>query len=534
MSRASAKRTKAKKAGQTARRETKPAPSRWWPALAAGVLIAAVAGAYANSFSGVFLFDDDWTILQNTSIRSLDIWNSLTGSRRPVVNLSLAVNYAVGGLEVWGYHAFNLGVHILSTLTLFGLIRRTLIGLKRNPDLARSATSIAAIVAGLWAIHPLQTQSVTYIIQRGESLMGLFYLLTLYCVQRSMGSRRAGAWQVAAVLACAAGMGSKAVMVTAPLIVLLYDRTFGAGTFRDALRQRWPLYIGLACTWAVLVGCGVVGGVLLPSAGARGNVGFAVREVTPLQYVLSQPEVIVHYLELCVWPARLCLDYAWPVADSMLRISVFGLFLLLLLMVTAWATWRRPAWGFVGAWFFVILAPTSSIIPIKDLAFEHRMYLPIASVVIVLVMATRSVLVRVPKNGHSVRSPRGAIGGLLLAVVVSLFVCRTADRNRDYQSEARMWQSVVAARPSARAHNNLAKSLKNEGQYAEAVEHCRAAIKLGPNLRPRAQQSRHFVGPTGATRRSRCCLSGGDPVESPIRPGPQQPGVGAGRPGTCG
>ena len=151
-----------------------PAPSR----LLALVIIAAALLAYYNSFSGVFLFDGTTTIVRNQSIRQLgDVWNVLTSSRRPVVNLSLAVNYALHELDVWGYHAFNLTVHVLAGLTLYGIIRRTLLLPMLRQRYGESATWFALAASLIWVVHPLQTESVTYVIQRAESMMGLFYLL---------------------------------------------------------------------------------------------------------------------------------------------------------------------------------------------------------------------------------------------------------------------------------------------------------------------------------------------------------------------
>ena len=180
-----------------------------------------------------------------------------TVSGRPVLNLSLALNYAVSGCDVRGYHVTNLAIHLAAALLLFGIVRRTLPrfrGCGGGQQLARLqlATPLALAIALLWAVHPLQTESVTYIVQRAESLMGLFYLLTLYCFLRGAGSARAIFWYAGSVLACLLGMATKEVMVSAPLVVLLYDRTFLAGSFREAWRRRWAYYLALAATWLLL------------------------------------------------------------------------------------------------------------------------------------------------------------------------------------------------------------------------------------------------------------------------------------------
>ena len=175
-----------------------------------------------------------------------------------MVNLSLAINYALGGMATWGYHALNLAIHILAGLTLFGVVRRTLLQPSLLTRFGQAALSLALAVAVIWTIHPLQTEAVTYIAQRAESLMGLFYLLTVYCFIRGTESETPGIWYKLSVAACLLGMASKEVMISAPLMVLLYDRTFVGGSFRQAWERRRPLYMGLFGTW-LLLGYLVVG-----------------------------------------------------------------------------------------------------------------------------------------------------------------------------------------------------------------------------------------------------------------------------------
>ncbi len=229
-------------------------------ALAAGLLVLATAAAFSSSFAGAFVFDDEYAITENPSIRQLwPIWPTLSPPRhgetvtgRPLLNFSLAINYAISGEGVWSYHAANLAIHVLAALLLFGVVRRTLLLPTMRDRWGGAALPLALIIALLWAVHPLQTESVTYIVQRAESLMGLFYLLTLYCFIRGAGSARGVYWYVGSVSACLSGMAVKEVMISAPLIVLLYDRTFCAGSFRGALRHRDGYYLGLAGTWALL------------------------------------------------------------------------------------------------------------------------------------------------------------------------------------------------------------------------------------------------------------------------------------------
>lgn len=467
------------------------------------ILCALVAGsglvAYANSLAGVFVLDDMAHIVDNFRIRALSPIGDLLATRRPLVTLSLAVNYALGELNPWGYHLFNVCIHLLAAMTLFGVVRRTLLTARLRDRYGAASAWIAAAVALIWTVHPLQTQSVTYVIQRGESLMGLFYLLTLYCLIRgatamdsvddgmsrgrhgrtTAASKHDRAWYVAAIIACALGMGSKAVMVTAPIVVLLFDRVFLAASWRSVLHRRWGLYVGLAATWMVLVACGVVRGVF-QSAGAA-TVGLGVHGVSPVDYALTQPSVIRHYLKLCFLPSPLCLDYGWPIVRSIPQAAGSLVGLIALLAMTLWALRRKPALGFVAFWFFAILAPTSSFIPIRDAAFEHRMYLPLAAVTLLVVIGAYHGLLHLRERGVLPIAGVQVIAATAVLCVAGALTYQTIRRNRDYHSQKHMWENVLAQRPdNARAWNNYAGSLSEEGDLDGAIDAARKSLELDP------------------------------------------------------
>jgi len=206
------------------------------------VLIFSVVLVYYESFLGVFIFDDYIWIVDNENIKSF--WTSLLYSSRPLTGLTLHFNYLVGGLKAADYHAFNLLVHIASVLLLFGLLCRTsgLPGLKDK--IGHDAKLLAGIVSLIWGIHPIQTESVTYIVQRSESLMGMFYLLTLYCFVRGLTlQNNNNRWFLWGIISCSLGMLCKPVMVTAPLVVILYDRTFISGSLSEAFKEHKREYL---------------------------------------------------------------------------------------------------------------------------------------------------------------------------------------------------------------------------------------------------------------------------------------------------
>jgi tetratricopeptide (TPR) repeat protein len=447
-------------------------PERYVPWL----IVAVGLVAYFNTFHNEFIFDDQGYIVENPHIRKL--WpptDILWHSTRPVVNFTFAVNYSLGKLNPWGYHVGNLAIHLTAGLLLYGIVRRSMQSPRLQWKHARLASWLAGIVALLWVVHPLQTESVSYTWQRCESLVGLFYLLTLYGVIRGHDSRRAVAWGAVSVVSCALGMATKEVMVTAPVVVLLYDRVFLAASWQEIGRRRWGLYVGLAATWLLLV-------ALLHRGTTSQEIWIPTADVTyrgiqPHEYLLTQSGVIMHYLRQAMWPNKLCLDYgtSWPVARSAVEVwpsltAVAGM-----LLGTAWACWRHPAVGFLGAAFFLMLAPTSSFVPITDVVFEHRMYLPLAAVIVLGTVVGVEILDRLPVPPR-VRNWGAVSAAALLACTLVLL---TMKRNEDYQSELTIWRDTVQKRPeNARAHYNLGVALSDRGHREEAIPQYEAAVQI--------------------------------------------------------
>ncbi|MEO6876250.1 MAG: hypothetical protein ABI222_15655, partial [Opitutaceae bacterium] len=357
-------------------------------ALAGGTLVLAVVAAYANSWNAPFVFDDFMAITQNPTIRHLDRLGDVlsspafaTGSTgRPMVSLSLALNYAVGGYDVKGYHLANTLIHAVAALALFGLMRRTLLRPVMREKFGAAALPLAFAIALLWALHPLQTESVTFVIQRSESLMGMFYLLTLYGFIRAVESASPRRWQIFTVIVCLVGMATKEVMVSAPVLVLLYDRTFVAGSFGRAWQQRRTFYLSLAATWLLLA-------YTVIAAGQRGGAAGFGRGVSSWDYALTQCHAIILYLRLAFWPSPLVVDYGTTIVQSLGEVWWQALLLIGLVAGTCFALVRRPAVGFAGVWFFALLAPSSSVVPlITQTMAEHRMYLSLAAVIGLVVL----------------------------------------------------------------------------------------------------------------------------------------------------
>ena len=445
-------------------------------------LVLAALVAYANSFSVPFLYDDISSILENPSIRHL--WPlgpvlapppEVTSTGRPLVNFSLAANYALGGTTVWGYHLFNLAIHLLAGLVLFGVVRRTLLLPALRSRYSGVATELGLAVAAIWLLHPLQVEAVTYVVQRAESMMGLFYLLTLYCFiraiessavddQQSDGGKGAsrGFWSLASIFCCLLGMATKEVMVSAPLILFLYDRTFAAGTFGAAWRRRWRLYLGLGATWLLL-------GALVLGAGGDRNGAFSYEiGLSWPAYWLTQVEAVPHYLRLSFWPHPLIFEYGFFWIRNWLEVAPYVPVMMGLIAGTAIALWRAPAAGFLGVWFLAILAPTSLLPGTSQMIVEHRMYLALVPVVTALVFA-----------GYALLGNRRLVvfGALAMALGVT-----TWRRNQDFRTELAIWSDTVAKRPEcAFAHDSLGGALVDANRIPEGLAQFREAIRLKPD-----------------------------------------------------
>lgn len=435
-------------------------------AIRAAIIVLAGTVVYANSLSAPFIFDDQTAIIENAQIRRLwPLTVPLSPPRetpvagRPIANLTFAINYAIGGLDVRGYRLTNLAVHVLAALTLFGLMRRTLRLGSLAPAFGAHTTNLAWIAALMWMLHPLQTETIDYVTQRTESLMGLCYLLTLYCSVRALDGRH-GRWQAAAVIACATGMACKESMVTAPVIVVLFDSVFVA---RAVLRKthRARLYVGLACTWAVLAG--------LMASEPRTTVGFDTN-VSGWTYLLNQAPILLTYLRLTFWPRNLVLDYGIPqpltLADVWLpMIAVIALAIVVVVLLA-----RRPQAGFLGAWYFITLAPTSSIIPIAtEVGADRRMYLPLAGLVVLGVLGTyRAWMLRATPS-------RQAVGLAAALGVCVLLSAATIQRNREYESKLSILQTTVDRRPHPRSYLMLGSTLLEAGRRQEAMPYLERA-----------------------------------------------------------
>lgn len=454
----------------------------WVPALGTTlILTVAVCSVYAGAIHAPFIFDDRPAILDNPSIRRL--WPPIGTAaepgplnppllsptlRRPLPNLTFALNYRFGAFDPAGYHLVNLFVHVLAAAVLAAIVRGTL----RLPYFGMSdqvAWALSTVVALLWALHPLGSEAVVYVTQRTEQLMALGYLTALWASLRywlapSSAARRA--WVLVAGLASVCGMASKEAMISAPLTILLCERTFLVDSLR-ACRRSWPLYASLALGWITLL-------VLLQTAGI-GGLHDARHQLPVVVWWVTQVKNVLLYLRLAVWPWPLAIHYtpdylrtvgeAWPwvCAVGVLAAGVITL------------VWRRPAARFAVLAAVLAVGPTMVVPLPKMMAAERRMYLPLAGLVALAVVGVyRAVVAR--RSPAALRS-----AGLAAAVVVAGYAVLTAQRVATYRTAVAIWQDSVLVQPNdAMSHYNLGVALLEEEQLAAAIRSFERAVQIDP------------------------------------------------------
>ena len=467
---------------RSSRRRGRPAqtsrPARralpWWlPVL---LIVGAGTFAYANSFSSPFIFDDELAIERNPELhqwpdvarvlRSAPAESPLAG--RPFVSLTFALNSAVGGLDVRGYRVANLAIHVACALLLFGLTKRTVAA----TPLAESAQAMALASSLVWVVHPLTSEVVDYLTQRTESTMALFALTTLYASVRARSAQHPWRWQTLAAGACALGMTCKETMVVVPVLVVLYDRVFVFASLGEAFRVRGRFYAALAAGWLVLA-------ALMWSTPRTMGSGFASTHVSSWHYLLNQTVLITRYLRLTAWPRDLVLYYGWASPTTLAAVWPYAVFVVMLAAATIVALRRLPAAGFLGAWVFITLSPTSSVVPIgSEVGAERRMYLPLAALVVLLVLCARWLAGRwLPLAPRQ----RTVLAAVAVATCVAVLGWRTQARTREYASALTMARTVYERWPSGGAAHMLGTELGEAGYRDEAIAYLRqAAIDFAP------------------------------------------------------
>ncbi len=459
-----------------------------YPAL---IIIAGIA-AYSNSFCCSFHFDDFPNIVCNPAIWELPDWKAwmFFNPYRPVAFFTFALNYHFGLLDVFGYHLVNLTIHLLNALLLWKLIRLIFSSpyLAKHP-LAASAGSIAFYTALLFTLHPLMTESVTYIVQRLVSLASMFCLLSLVLFTKGLLSLRPSlriGFLLGAGFSALLGFFTKETAWSLPLLMLMLYFFF---FFRPDESKRFPGRVLLIVMFAVLIlvaGAAIGSGKyfhLIPPR--EGHPYF----ITPASYYYTQVNVIFTYLRLIFLPVNQTLDYNYPVTLSLANphvlVKLAGL--IILISAAAWLYNKERMVSFGLLWFFITIAP-QCLVPRSNFIFEHRVYLSAAGIILVWVILFYYLFGRVSLVRKSLRPGISAhrqavlsLAGLLLLLQCGVLGWMTRERNKVWTDEYTLWSDCLRKAPgSARAMVNLGGEQLSRREYTAAIGNFTRAIVIFP------------------------------------------------------
>ncbi len=477
------------------------------------MILAVTLLTYINTLDYPFQFDDLHRIVGNSSIRSFEAlreeYDFLKGERS-VVNFTLMMNYSMGAKDAGGsptpegmrlfniiFHAFNAVLVYFFALVIFKAMLVNRQEKKREDPTAgsafmryvrqRSAAFLAGFGALIFSLHPVQTESVTYIITRSEILGTFFCLIGVLLYIRLMPSRSMVHFVliIAGVVATyALAMESKEWAPVLPLLLLLVDYVFLSGGNGKRFVKRF------AETSTLIFFMLMVAGIYLYNlkTSYKGDIdaGFSVTEMTHGQYFLSQFNVLAYYVKLFFVPTNLRLDYDFPVVSSLLEFPTYLTlpFVVLLLGLGIFTVRRSPVLSFAILWFYIAVAPSAGVIPIADLIFEHRLYFPMVGFGIFAAY----LVWRVFQLEGLRRFECGAY--LLLAVLVTCYTVGTVKRNRAWSSIEALWKDSAEKSPGkARPQANLGfrylemyqEGLKGPAVLDDAEAHLARAVELKPN-----------------------------------------------------
>lgn len=429
----------------------------WWLRI---VLVTAVVAACGNGIFGVYHFDDLPRIVNNAKLRTFH--NAVTHSSRPLTEASFYLNRQLWGPGPLSFHIVNIVIHSLTALCLFELLRLILRRPRVQPARTRDATWLAFATSLLWALHPVHTEAVTYVVQRAELLSTLFSLVALWLFFKSGDSNTRssprGGLLVTSVLATLAAFLSKPVAATLPLIIVMLDATLVSGSLRQALRSHKAYYGGLVAAMIILAG------LLLGPNESRESAGFTAEILSPLAYWLNQQQIVWHYIHLWFVPFGLCFDYIrlpMPVPE-LLPFAILNLAIGVLVGIGMIRKWPL---AITLASSILLWLPSSSVVPIADLVAERRMYLPSIPLCLVCVTVVGRFMNR--GLGHSTLANVTRVG--LLASLAFSMILLTNQRNIDYCSQSRMQRDVLKTSPhNMRARILLMSALCDEGKLDQA------------------------------------------------------------------
>lgn len=462
--------------------------------LAVGFITLVAVLLYCQTFAYPFHFDDFSSIVENPYIRNLgDLSFFLKGVElrgnwfRTLPTLSFAINYHFHRLEVFGYHLINLILHVGSGILVYFISKCLFdLGLRKGRNLPNDEMGFftrygtyffSLFVALLFIAHPLQTNTVTYIVERNEGMASFFYLLGLFLFIKESFSR---GWSKAIYL-CATGVIflfavlSKEIGFTLPIVLILFDLLFVCQG-KEAIKKRVKIYGA--------VGLPLAAYVLFFLRGGLYTLLFRQTHLwTPWENLLTQANVLIQYSRLLFlpWPGWMNIDHDVRVSKSLFEFPTFLSMaaVLFLLLLAIYLVRRKRLISFGIFSFFIILAPSSSVIPLWDTMVEYRLYLPVFSFGLILAVMVDS-LYRFLSRRYSERLGRRIVIVSTIGVLV-LYSLFTVQRNWVFREDITLWEDAVRKSPDkARVHLALGMTLHKLNRLEEARDVLKAALGKYP------------------------------------------------------
>ena len=424
--------------------------------------------AYSNSLGGEFIYDDDYVVLRNLSIRNLENFPYFFSNHstvafsglseeiyRPLTTLSFALNYFFGKVNPFGYHLVNMLFHAFNAILLFLFLS----ALFEN-------FSVALFASLFFACHPVQTEAVTWISGRGNVLFLFFYLSSLIFYMKFIKGEKK-IYFIYSILACAMSLFSKEMAITLPLMIVACDiHFFNGGKLKNKIYRYLP-YFAITIFY-LLVRLSVLGKV--SQCGWWGG--------SPYYTFLTMSRVLIDYIKLLIIPARLCAFYAvnisYTIAETPVMIS---LALLALLAIAMPFIFRRSRLGsFAICWFFITILPVSNIIPLKALMAERYLYMPSIGFCICLALCVAKIGTI---NINGIIDNGKALASLVAACIVIAYSAKTIARNEDWKNAATLTRSIIAVSPmNPWAYNALGSVYLSEGKSQKAIGPIMKSIAL--------------------------------------------------------
>jgi tetratricopeptide (TPR) repeat protein len=452
-----------------------------------GVLTAAAAAVlvYANALDNPFVYDDHDTILRNPSLADLGNLRFVLGYSlfRPIVNLSYALDHAVWGLRPFGFHATNVLLHGLNVVLFWRVAADAIEDRGRLTASRRLPSWCPLLAAVLWAVHPLMSEAVGYVSGRSEVLCATWFLAALIAFRRALvGPRLARGdpepgrtvggmrtWLAAGWLAFLLALGSKETAVMLPFVLIAWDALLVGGGRAERVRRALRIHLPLVI--AVVAAGGVRLATLLQAEAP------VLR--SPMENALTQTIVILRYVRLIVWPVGQSLAHEVRQVSSVADPAALAAVATIAAALAAGWRWRRrePLALFGAVWFLLLLAPSSSLVALREGMAEHRVYLASTGLFLTIAAVAAPML--------PARRERLTAGGwAATAVVVVLLSALTLTRNRIWADPVRLWGEAAERAPSVwHPHYALGDALRERGQCAEAIGPYETAVRLAPTYR---------------------------------------------------